>query len=134
MELLLNLVWAAVAIFAYAVYAVGNRSWRTAGVRSAQAVVALACALVLLFPVISASDDLHPTEAVVEDAAKRMPSGLTGQTLVHHSPLALIACVPAVFLLFGGPDFQAPVAAYFQPAPLRRAASPEEGRAPPSYA
>ena len=36
------------------------------------ALLALACVLVLFFPVISASDDLHPTQAVLEDATKRI--------------------------------------------------------------
>jgi hypothetical protein len=58
MELLLNLAWVLLALPGYWL-------WRTAEARqgrtisSLQCVLALACVLVLLFPVISASDDLH---------------------------------------------------------------------------
>lgn len=37
-----------------------------------RALLALGCLLVLLFPVVSASDDLHPTQALLEDATKRV--------------------------------------------------------------
>ena len=77
MELLLNLIWLAVAAGALLAFAgSGRRSARMADVPYGIALVALACVLVLLFPVISASDDLHPAQAVVEDASKRVQQAI----------------------------------------------------------
>ncbi|MFY9741812.1 MAG: hypothetical protein WA252_21495 [Candidatus Sulfotelmatobacter sp.] len=71
MELLLNLAWMLLALPAYWL-------WRQdAGVRAArrvsslQCLLALGCALVLLFPVISASDDLHVMRAEMEESASK---------------------------------------------------------------
>jgi hypothetical protein len=68
MELLLNLAWVLLALPGYWL-------WRTAEARqgrtisSLQCVLALACVLVLLFPVISASDDLHAMRTEMEESA-----------------------------------------------------------------
>jgi len=65
MELLLNIFWLLIAAGALGICI---RQWR----RGARArglslpLCALSCVLVLLFPVISATDDLHPTALVVE--------------------------------------------------------------------
>jgi len=73
MELLLNLVWVAVAMVVLSAFLRRRRScaW-TARVPYLKALLALACILVLLFPVVSASDDLHPTQAVLDDTTKRI--------------------------------------------------------------
>jgi cytochrome bd-type quinol oxidase subunit 2 len=69
MELLLNLAWVLLALPAYWLWR------RDAGLRSArwvsslQCLLALGCVLVLLFPVISASDDLHAMRAEMEDSS-----------------------------------------------------------------
>src|SRR5713226_515456 len=66
MELLLNLAWVLLGLPAYWLWR------RHAGARAArrfdslQVLLALGCALVLLFPVISASDDLHAMRAEME--------------------------------------------------------------------
>jgi predicted Co/Zn/Cd cation transporter (cation efflux family) len=57
-ELLLNLVWGAVAIGALG-YAARRRSRIVFG--------AVLCAIVLLFPIISASDDLQSAVRTIED-------------------------------------------------------------------
>ncbi len=64
MELLLNLAWLLLALPAYWL-------WRrdTRKVNALQCLLALASALVLLFPVISASDDLHAMRAEMEDSS-----------------------------------------------------------------
>jgi hypothetical protein len=69
MELLLNLAWLLLALPAYWLWrrGVGTRPPRR--VSSLQCLLALACALVLLFPVISASDDLHAMRAEMEDSS-----------------------------------------------------------------
>jgi hypothetical protein len=68
MELLLNLAWLLLVLPAYFVW----RESRTAGSRqkisSLQALLALACALVILFPVVSATDDLHAMRAEIEES------------------------------------------------------------------
>ena len=69
MELLLNLLWVVLALPAYWLWR------RDSGMRSAhrvsalQGLLALGCVLVLLFPVISASDDLHAMRAEMEDSS-----------------------------------------------------------------
>ena len=69
MELLLNLAWVLLALPAYWLWR------RTAGARlarrvsSVQCLLALGCVLVLLFPVISATDDVHAMRAEMEDSA-----------------------------------------------------------------
>jgi hypothetical protein len=69
MELLLNLAWVLLALPAYWLWRqdAGVRPGR--GVSSLQCLLALGCVLVLLFPVISASDDLHAMRAEMEDSS-----------------------------------------------------------------
>src|ERR1039458_3184769 len=64
MELLLNLLWLLLALPAYWL-------WRRSAHKfsSLQCLLALGCTLVLLFPVISASDDLHAMQAEMEDSS-----------------------------------------------------------------
>jgi hypothetical protein len=71
MELLLNLIWVALAIGSFVIFmrrqqltSDGSVDWRS--------LLALAGVLLLLFPIISASDDLHPTQALMEEATKRV--------------------------------------------------------------
>jgi hypothetical protein len=66
MELLLNLAWVLLALPAYWLW---RRDAGSRGVSALQGVLALGCALVLLFPVISASDDLHAMRAEMEDSS-----------------------------------------------------------------
>ncbi|MGD0929250.1 MAG: hypothetical protein ABR902_01240 [Candidatus Korobacteraceae bacterium] len=71
MELLLNLIWIALAIGSFVIFT--RRPQSTGGGRvDWRFRLALACVLLLLFPIISASDDLHPTQALVEEATKRI--------------------------------------------------------------
>ena len=69
MELLLNLAWVLLVLPAYWLWRrdAGLRAGRS--VTSLQCLLALGCALVLLFPVISASDDLHAMRAEMEDSS-----------------------------------------------------------------
>jgi hypothetical protein len=72
MEVLLNSIWLLVALGAF-------RFWHAeqAGAATCRRqhnnryrVAALACALVLLFPVISVTDDLHAEQAPMEDSSR----------------------------------------------------------------
>jgi NADH:ubiquinone oxidoreductase subunit 6 (subunit J) len=101
MELLLNLVWLALALLSFFAFV---RKRKLSSVRSqcpyGTALLALACALVLLFPVVSASDDLHPTQAVLEDATKRvqqLAASLHSGNLVSFS--AMVFALLATYLL-----------------------------------
>ena len=70
MELLLNLAWVLLALPAYWLWRRGDVDARRArSVSSLQCLLALGCALVLLFPVISATDDLHAMRAEMEDSS-----------------------------------------------------------------
>ncbi len=74
MELLLNLAWLLLALPAYWLWRRGAETRLARRVTSLQCLLALGCVLVLLFPVISASDDLHAMRAEMEDSSlsKRM--------------------------------------------------------------
>jgi hypothetical protein len=70
MEIILNIFWGLIAVGAFWFWrsekyrgAPGSRSTTPLGV------LALACALILLFPVISLTDDLHAEQAVMEDGS-----------------------------------------------------------------
>jgi hypothetical protein len=100
MELLLNLVWLAVALGAFArVAAWARRQPDTAAGRRRVAAVVLAtgCAVALLFPIISITDDLQTSAAVVEEsiAVRRVAMA----TVLHIVPAILVACCLAASIL-----------------------------------
>jgi hypothetical protein len=66
MELLLNLLWVLLALPAYWLWRRDAESRLARNFSSLQVMLALGCVLVLLFPVISASDDLHAMRAEME--------------------------------------------------------------------
>ena len=69
MELFLNLCWLALLLPAYLLWRqrVSSEPWtRTSFV----IICTLGCALVLLFPVISASDDLHAIGQAIEESER----------------------------------------------------------------
>jgi hypothetical protein len=84
MESLLNLVWVLLALPAYWL-------WRSRDSRaerrfqSLQCLLALGCALTLLFPVISATDDLHAMRAEMEESGTNKRS--LRQVVSDKSPL-----------------------------------------------
>ncbi len=92
MEILLNTFWLFVAIGAFLFWRSGKyrstlRSRRTTAI----GILALACALILLFPVISLTDDLHAEMTVMEDSsgavmkarALSQGDGRSGKFLFH---------------------------------------------------
>ena len=103
MELLLNLIWISLAPLAVFGFLRGRSvSGQLARVPYRKALIALVCVVVLLFPVISASDDLHPTQAVVEESSKKLKRAVA---LVHDlqtsPPSSLLPTMLALYLLFG---------------------------------
>jgi hypothetical protein len=99
MELALNLVWLCVAIVGLKLLcgslsraeALSDRSpnhWRK--------IVAMSCTLVILFFVISMTDDLHDQEILVEESkSSRILLGMDASSPAVPGPV-----VPLVFLLF----------------------------------
>ena len=93
MELLLNLVWLCIG---------GIALWRFLGTTAMDrkqflfALVALSCAILLLFPTVSVSDDLHVQAFVTEDAnaSKRLLSAA-----VQAIPIGFCGMLLAGFLL-----------------------------------
>src|SRR6266849_146294 len=69
MELLLNLVWVLLALPAWWLWRRGAGGRAARRLSALHGLLALVCALVLLFPVISASDDLHAMRAEMEDSS-----------------------------------------------------------------
>jgi len=69
MELLLNLLWVLLALPAYWLWRRDASAQQKRGFSPLQGLLALGCVLVLLFPVISASDDLHAMRAEMEDSS-----------------------------------------------------------------
>lgn len=98
MELALNLVWACVAIVGIGLL------WRSLSRAAAcpeqeasnwRKIVAMSCALIILFFVISMTDDLHDQEIMVEDnkSSRIVPaSGISAPSIPSHM-------IPAVFLV-----------------------------------
>ena len=67
MELLLNILWLMLALPAVLVWRRESASAQGAGKRC-RSFVLLGCLLALLFPVVSATDDLHPVSAELEES------------------------------------------------------------------
>lgn len=106
MELLLNLAWLLLAIPAYRLWRNSTPGTRRHGFTSFQCLLALGCALVLLFPVISATDDLHAMRTEMEESpiskrSIRQASGEKGPTSQStlQSPLALLTGARSFLLM-----------------------------------
>jgi hypothetical protein len=133
MELLLNLAWLLLALPAYWLW---KRGGPEGGPSSRRSLMALACGLVLLFPVISATDDLHAMRTEMEESGLNKRSvRLTGSEKLGtwairlHTPPAVIAA--SAFLAM-------PVASLGQtlvefPSPRTACYAPDAGRAPPFF-
>lgn len=82
MELLLNLFWLAIALIAMGLW------WRA---RSEQRcnrlpqLVVLSCVLILLFPVVSVTDDLHPLRPEIEESNPSKKIKATAHAYSGHS-------------------------------------------------
>jgi len=105
MELLLNLAWLLLAIPAYRLWRKSTPANRRDGRTSMQCLLALGCILVLLFPVISATDDLHAMRAEMEEspASKRsvLQASSEKNAIPHiglQNPPALSARVAEIFI------------------------------------
>jgi hypothetical protein len=115
MELLLNLLWGALAVTAFcAVVRARQDCAGSLSVSIFRTLLAVACVLILLFPVISASDDLHPTQNLFEDSSKRTQP--TVAPLTHDVPaFGMLLVLLTMALLFG------PMAVQYAVLPATRA-------------
>jgi hypothetical protein len=103
-EVLLNGLWLLVA-FAGAHLLLRSQLRRSSMVPRWPVVLSLICAVVLLYPAISCSDDLHPLQATIEDVAasrrQMFAAGVqAGGPLVLACPraAAVLASSPLIFL------------------------------------
>jgi hypothetical protein len=101
MELALNLIWVCVALSGCAL--LGNNLSRASGLPAGrtsnrQKIIAMGCALIILFFVISMTDDLHDQEIFVEESKSLRAMGGSGAI-----SLAAAHCTVAPpFLLYFG--------------------------------
>jgi len=103
MELALNLIWLCLALAGLALL-VSNLSWATKQTdrqpTNRQKIMAMTCALIILFFVVSMTDDLHDQEIFVEESKFLRVINGTGSPAMGatHS-----AAAPPLLLYFGLP-------------------------------
>jgi len=130
MELLLNLCWLALLLPAYWLWRQRISSGHSA--RSSFVVAGtLGCALVLLFPVVSVSDDLHAVSQAMEESKRTFHYDghrvSSAQHVAHVSPLT----APASASLKVGFEQFGTVLVFVAHSPETPFASSSAGRAPP---
>ena len=103
MELLLNVVWLMLILPAIWIWRRdADRIHPARGFGRAMPFLVLGCVLLLLFPVVSATDDLHPMQADIEESssrrvAKQLSSDRSGTWLSHAGSLLALLTSPARF-------------------------------------
>jgi len=135
MEVFLNAIWLLVAIGAYLFWwtdeedgALERREYN-----SRYRVLALACGLILLFPVISLTDDLHAEQAAMEDSsrsimkARHLALGCLRASRTPFMPVVSDAPDSAASLRF----FLAAIVLVETPVLCLTLISAHEGRSPP---
>ena len=136
MELLLNLCWLMLALPAYWLWQHGRQSREISGRSgSGRCILVLGCMLVLLFPVVSATDDLHVMRPEMEE------TGLSKRTIKNASHGRAVG--PHVVTVAAAADNSAwslPVLrlnGLILPPPLRKVSlaslTSQADRAPPAY-
>ena len=94
MELFLNLCWLTLLLPAYLLWRqrVSSEPWTRA---SFVIICTLGCALVLLFPVISASDDLHAIGQAIEESERSFRNDGRCACALHSVPHDAQPALPA---------------------------------------
>ena len=95
MELFLNAVWLLLSAATLCLWLSPRRAPRME--RNARGLIVLACALLLLFPVISMTDDIHAQQITIEDASATTKK--IQKSAHRHDPGLHHADMPAVVLL-----------------------------------
>jgi hypothetical protein len=129
MELLLNVAWLFLMLPAYLLWCAGRSASRGRGQNQFYYLLALGCMLVLLFPVVSASDDVCAMQDCTEESASTIrqasndrPSGCRW----HAFPALAGAAYSAIE--YGEAWHALPTQVLFKPIP---AMVERSGRAPP---
>jgi len=133
MELLLNLIWLTLGMGAFFTFMRCRPQSKLSRLPYKRALLALACALLLLFPVVSASDDLHPGQALMEDASKRIQHFASWLQVSHNSVIPMLPLLLALFLLFGFTEWQPWQSIDSKSCALDGYRLFARGRAPPSF-
>lgn len=136
MELLLNLLWLTLALPSIWMWRRESvAQWRGRRFSRIRPFLLFACVLLLLFPVVSATDDLHALRQEVEESgpSKRLVKPVSGD----KSPVRLsrASAMPAVLVAaWFGPSDQICSSVWVSPLLLREIASVHgrSSRAPPS--
>jgi hypothetical protein len=126
MELLLNLAWLFLALPAYWLWRRGR-----CGFSSLQCSLALGCALVLLFPVISASDDLHAMRAEMEDSSVSKRTVRQTGSDKNSAWVNRLQSPPASVMGLFTPEVERLEVVVTRLSPLARSRVFQGGRAPP---
>ena len=131
MEIFLNLCWLFLVVPALVTWRRQERSSRERGHASLLRLGALGCALVLLFPVISASDDLHAVRQEMEESSSKLKAGASAKgSLIAIFHLA--AAIPArTIFVSPGEGVPGTVQAYASLRSFLCPLGPSHGRAPP---
>jgi hypothetical protein len=134
MELSLNLAWMLLVLPAYWLWRQDTSARLARRVTSLQCLLALGCVLVLLFPVISASDDLHAMRAEMEESAtsKRTVRVATGdRSSAWINRLQTPPAKAASAGWFSVPEVERLEVSSITASPITRACDLHAGRAPP---
>jgi hypothetical protein len=139
MELALNLVWVGVALLGFVL--LGANLSRAAGLSARepsnrQKIIAMTCTVVILFFVISMTDDLHEQQMAAEESRSSRvtfesatPTRISGHPIVTHTFLLLFAPVRSSFNLSAVRKLLEPLEGTFTAAISRRSLC---RRAPPA--
>ena len=136
MELLLNLAWLVLVLPAYGIWRQGAVAKHPNRFNSLQGLLALGCLLVLLFPIISATDDVHAMRAEMEEpgASKRSVRQASQDKFsvkvsrLHNSPAILENAGAFALSCDGWRESVIASSSPFAPPSILRA-----GRAPPAF-
>src|SRR5215471_20706263 len=108
MELLLNLCWLMLVLPAYWVWQKARQSGEDVErFGSPRCLLVLACALVLLFPVVSATDDLHVMRPEMEEpgqSKRTIKNAVPGRSVAAPHPV-LSSSPAAAMSSWSGPGF-----------------------------
>lgn len=132
MELLLNIFWLLIA--AASVLGTCIRRWRRGTSGRPLPLCALGCVLVLLFPVISASDDLYATALAVEasDFSRKIVKSIVSGASAHTWPHALPGVLMQALLSAAASKLVDTVTEQRIPPSVTGFNHQVDGRAPPS--
>ena len=133
MELFLDLVWAVLAVGGIlAVLRKQTASREIVPGSHTREVIAVAVLVFLLFPVISASDDLHATQIILEDTSKRLcRATATSHAAQVVTPIVSPAALLALYSLFTLIALRAQLPPVTAGRVLEGERIPHDGRSPP---